>query len=246
MESNSELLKGKVALITGCNRGIGKAVSDVFVENGAFVYAVARKPDSLKFYESHPNVHPVYLDITDRPAVRELFLLIKKQSGRLDILVNNAGVMRDAVLGMITDDDMEYSFRTNVFAGILMMQYAAKSMLRQKSGSIINLASIMGRCGNAGQIVYSASKGAVIAMTKSAAKELAPSCIRVNAIAPGIIETDMFMGVPEEKREALRKRVGMGHMGSPEDVANAALFLASDLSLYVSGQILGVDGMMSY
>lgn len=246
MESNFELLKGKVALITGCNRGIGKAVSDVFVENGAFVYAVARKPDSLKFYESHPNVHPVYLDITDRPAVRELFLLIKKQSGRLDILVNNAGVMRDAVLGMITDDDMEYSFRTNVFAGISMMQYAAKSMLRQKNGSIINLASIMGRCGNAGQIVYSASKGAVIAMTKSAAKELAPSCIRVNAIAPGIIETDMFMGVPEEKREALRKRVGMGNMGSPEDVANAALFLASDLSLYVSGQVLGVDGMMSY
>jgi 3-oxoacyl-[acyl-carrier protein] reductase len=245
MASISDTLSGKIAIVTGCNRGIGKSILDIFVEHGATVYAVARKAGSLQGYEKNGQVVPCYMDVTDKNAVKELFLTVKKNAGKLDILVNNAGVMQDALLGMITENQIHATFEVNVFAGILMMQYASKLMTKQQSGSIINLASIMGIRGNAGQIVYSASKGAVIAMTKSAAKELSPQHIRVNAIAPGIIATDMLYSVPQEKLELLKSKVAMGALGFPVDVAKAALFLASDLSEYISGQVIGVDGMMS-
>jgi 3-oxoacyl-[acyl-carrier protein] reductase len=245
MTSTSDTLSGKIAIVTGCNRGIGKSILDIFVEHGATVYAIARKIDSLQCSEESSRVIPCYLDVTDKNAIKDLFLTVKKNAGKLDILVNNAGVMQDALLGMITEHQIHTTFEVNVFANILMMQYASKLMTKQQSGSIINLASIMGIYGNTGQIVYSASKGAVIAMTKSAAKELAPQHIRVNAIAPGIISTDMLHSVPHEKLETLKSKVAMGTLGFPVDVAKAALFLASDLSEYISGQVLGVDGMMS-
>lgn len=243
MALNSNLLDGKVAVVTGCNRGIGRAIMQTFALNGAVVYAIARKENSLSDVESE-FIRPVYMDVTDSNAIKTLFMRIKKECNRVDILVNNAGVMKDALLGMITEEQMQMTFATNVFANIQMMKYATKFMTRQKSGSIINLTSIMGVYGNAGQIVYSASKGAVIAMTKSAAKELASDKIRVNAIAPGVIATDMLYSVPEDKLQILRSKVGMGEIGETQEIANAALFLASDLSQYVSGQILGVDGMM--
>lgn len=245
MESHFKLLEGKVAVVTGCNRGIGKAILNLFIQNGAIVYAVARKEGSLDEYKTVTGVIPVYMDVTNKEAIKNLFLTIKKQHQRLDILVNNAGVMQDALLGMVTDKQIEDTFGVNVFAMLHIMQYATKLMVKQKSGSIINLSSIMGVTGNAGQIVYSASKGAVIALTKSAAKELAPNRIRVNAIAPGIIATDMLFSVPEEKLHQLENKVGMGNIGSAEEIAKSALFLASDLSEYISGQVLGVDGMMS-
>lgn len=244
MVLNCNLLEGKIALVTGCNRGIGKHIVELFAANGAIVYAVARKTDSLSSIASK-KIIPCYMDVTDCAAIKDLFMQIKKQQGRLDILVNNAGIMSDALLGMITEDQMQNTFATNVFANINMMKYAIKLMTRQKSGSIINLSSIMGVTGNSGQIVYSSSKGAVIAMTKSTAKELAPYQIRVNAIAPGIIATDMLYSVPEEKLAKLREKVGMGYIGEPIEIAKTALFLASDLSTYISGQIIGVDGMMS-
>lgn len=244
MELNYNLLEGKIALVTGCNRGIGKQIVKLFVANGAIVYAVARKPLSLEDMVSE-RIIPCYMDVTDAEAVKDLFMRIKKEHNRLDVLVNNAGIMRDALLGMITEEQFKATFDTNVFANINMMKYATKFMMRQKSGSIINLSSIMGVSGNTGQIVYASSKGAVIAMTKSAAKELAGSQIRVNAIAPGIIGTDMLYSVPEEKLSKLREKVGMGYIGEPIEVAKTALYLASDLSTYVSGQIIGVDGMMS-
>jgi 3-oxoacyl-[acyl-carrier protein] reductase len=178
MESNFNLLNGKIAVITGCNRGIGKAILNTFIENGGIVFAIARKVGSLQEYQNLNSVIPYYFDITDKTAVKNLFLQIKKQFGKLDVLVNNAGIMCDALLGMITDIQIQSTFETNVFANITMMQYAAKLMVKQKSGSIINLSSIMGISGNAGQIVYSASKGAVIALTKSAAKELSPNNIK--------------------------------------------------------------------
>jgi len=239
------LLEGKIAIVTGCNRGIGKSILDRFAENGAVVFAIARKKDSLLEYQNSTQIIPCYLDITDKNAVKELFLNVKKMAGKLDILVNNAGIMQDALLGMITDSQIQSTFEANVFAGILMMQYGVKLM--KKSGSIINIASIIGLNGNAGQIVYSATKGAVIAMTKSAAKELAPDNIRVNAIAPGCIATDMLLGsnISGEKLNVLKSQIGMQRFGSPDDVAKAVLFLASDLSEYVSGQVLGVDGVMS-
>ena len=159
------------------------------------------------------------------------------------MLVNNAGIMKDALIGMINGKLMQEIFEVNVFAMIQMIQMANKLMSRQKSGSIINMASIVGTNGNSGQLVYSASKGAVVAMTKTAAKELASDNIRVNAIAPGMIDTDMFRSIGETKIQENLEKIKMGRLGNPEEIANACVFLASDLSAYISGQVLGVDGV---
>jgi len=248
MESNSKLLKEKVVLITGCNRGIGRAILEKFASQGAIVFAVARQvgildPLAEELSEKYSTkIFPVYFDVTNTSAIKDVILKINKKFKRLDCIVNNAGVMNDALIGMVTEDNMNYTFSVNVFAPINMIQYASKIMRRQKSGSIINISSIVGVQGNTGQIVYSASKGAVISLTKTAAKELAPFNIRVNAIAPGMIDTDMFRSIGEPKISERIENIGMGRLGSPEEVADAALFLASDLSVYITGQILGVDG----
>lgn len=244
MAYNSESLSHKIAIVTGCSRGIGKAIMLALAQNGAIVYGVARNindcPESL-----HDNIIPCCFDIKDKNAIKELILKIKKEHGRLDILINNAGIMQDALIGMITDEQIQTTFETNVFAPIHFIQYASKLMLRQKSGSIINVASIMGISGNSAQMVYSASKGAIIAMTKAAAKELTPHGIRVNAVAPGVISTDLLNNVPDSKMDFFLSRIAAGRLGNPEDVANLILFLSSDESTYISGQILGIDGMMS-
>jgi 3-oxoacyl-[acyl-carrier protein] reductase len=248
MESSYNLLKNKVVLITGCNRGIGRAMLESFAANGAIVYAASRKDGSLEVTASElsskfaTKVIPVYFDVTNNSAIKSVFLKINSEQKRLDVVVNNAGVMQDALIGMINDQLMQNIFAVNVFAVINMMQYAAKLMLRQKSGSIINISSIVGVNGNPGQTVYSASKGAIISLTKTAAKELAPNNIRVNAIAPGMIDTDMFRSIGEPHITERISKIAMGRVGTPEDVANTAVFLASDLSEYVTGQIIGVDG----
>lgn len=247
MMSSSDALSNKVALITGCSRGIGQACMLKFLQHGATVYAVCRTQKSLDSYlPTYPMLHPCYLDITDYNSVKELVQKIKKESSRLDVLINNAAIMQDSLLGMITQQQIEATFQTNVYAPIRLMQYAAKFMQRQKSGSIINMASIMGLRGNIAQIVYSASKGAVIALTKSAARELGPYNIRVNAIAPGVINTELLSETPEEKITQYESRISLGRMGTPDDVAELALFLASDGSRYLTGQVIGIDGMMSH
>lgn len=243
-----ELLKGKVCFITGAGKGIGNETARRFAEEGAIVYVNDFVPGSLdtcakEWTEKYnTKVVPVYFDVTDEQAAKDLFVRIKKEEGKLDVMVNNAGVMKDALIGMINKELMDFVFSINVFAVMNMIQLANKLMSRQKSGSIINLCSIVGVEGNPGQLVYSASKGAVAAMTKTAAKELAPFNIRVNAIAPGMIYTDMFKSVGEEKMERHLNNIRMGRLGTPNDVANAIVFLASDLSTYVTGEILGVDG----
>ena len=156
--------------------------------------------------------------------------------------MNNAGVMKDALIGMISKDLMQEIYDTNVFGVMNMIQLASKVMMFQKSGSIINLSSIVGLKGNPGQLVYSATKGAVTAMTKTAAKELASQGIRVNAVAPGMIDTDMFRSIGNEKMQEHIANIRMGRLGTPEEVADAILFLASDLSGYITGEILGVNG----
>ena len=169
--------------------------------------------------------------------------LIKKDHGHLDVLVNNAGIMKDAPIGMIGNNLMEEVFSVNVYSVINMIQSAIKIMGGSNFGSIINLASVVGCQGVAGQMVYSASKGAVIALTKSASKELASKNIRVNAIAPGMIDTEMFRHFSENKDiDNFLSKIKIGRLGSSEEIANAILFLASDLSSYVTGQILCVDG----
>lgn len=165
-----------------------------------------------------------------------------KNHKRLDTLVNNAVIMKDALIGMVSKTSMEETFSVNVFAMMDLLQLGTKLMSRQKSWSIINLASIVGVNGNRGQLVYSASKGAVISLTKTAAKDLAPKNIRVNALAPGMIDTDMFNSVGPEHLQEWIDNIGMGRLGKPLDVARVCVFLASDLSEYVTGQIIGVDG----
>lgn len=233
------MLENKVALITGCSRGIGRAIAKAYVENGAIVYANARSEGGL---DGLNGVRPVYFDVNDMATAKDCVMRISKEEKRLDVLVNNAGIMRDALIGMIDQKLMTDVFQTNVFSVINLCQYAVKLMSRNKRGSIINMTSIVGMDGSAGQSVYSASKGAIIALTKAMSKELCPNGIRVNAIAPGMIDTDLFKSFSKENLEEYIQQIGMRRLGQPQDIANAALFLGSDLSSYMTGQILGVSG----
>lgn len=248
MKSVSKLLIGKVVLITGCNRGIGKAMAERFAEEGAVVYVNARKSGSLDSFSKELSVKysssviPVYFDVNDSLAIKVAFLKINKEQKSLDCLINNAGIMQDALLGMITKNSIQEQFNTNVFAVLDLIQFAAKFMRKQKSGSIINLSSMVGLEGSVGQTAYSATKGAVISLTKTVSKELAPSNIRVNAIAPGVINTDLLLNIDPEKMISIKSKIGFGRFGTPGDVANLAVFLASDLSSYITGQIIAVDG----
>lgn len=241
--SKSNLLEGKIAIVTGCSRGIGRSIMETFASNGATVYAVDLVEGCMDDVASE-SIIPCYFDITDTKAIIELVKRVNKEQGKIDVLVNNAGIMLDALIPMVTDEQIHKTFEVNVFAMMHFIQYVSKIMKRQHSGSIINAASIMGISGNYAQMVYAASKGAVIALTKSAAKELAQDGIRVNAVAPGTINTKLLENTPEETLAQIKSRIYMGELGTPEEVANAYLFLASDLSSYISGQVLGVDGMM--
>jgi 3-oxoacyl-[acyl-carrier protein] reductase len=239
--NETKLLAGKVAIVTGARRGIGRATAERFAENGATVYANARENGSLDTIQGD-HLIPLYFDVTDARAAKAAVMRVQKEQGRLDCLVNNAGIMKDALIGMVDANVTRSIFDTNVFAVMELLQLAARVMKKQKGGSIVNFASIVGVNGSAGQLAYSASKGAVIAMTKTAAKELAPFDIRVNAVAPGMIDTDMFRSIGKERAAERIEAIGMHRLGTPGEVADACLFLASNLSRYVTGQIIGVDG----
>ena len=237
------LIEKKVVLVTGCNRGIGKSIAEIFLEQGAILYANARKENSLKFLEdkyNRKNIFPLYFDVTDTKSIKNAIMKIKREQGHLDVLVNNAAVMTNQRLGFITDDLMLYLFKTNVFSVINFMQYSSKIM--REGSSIINISSIVGERGNEGQLLYSATKGAVISLTKSAAKELGRKGIRVNPIAPGLTNTDALNSTNREYLSDRIAKIPMGRIAEPSDIANACLFLASDLSKYISGEILGVNG----
>lgn len=238
------MLKDKIAIVTGATQGIGKAITIKYLENNARVFGIGRNTEVLESISKEwSNFTPCPLDICDSDAAKALFMDINKTQGHIDILVNNAGIMDSALIGMITETSIVNIFQTNVFALINLSQLAARFMKRQKNGCIINLASIVGIDGNVGQSVYSASKGAVIAFTKTAAKELASDNIRVNAIAPGIIETNLISSVKGEELQKRIDKIRLGRTGTPDDVANTALFLASPQSSYITGQIIRVDGL---
>lgn len=245
-------LSGRVAIITGSSRGIGWSIAGRLAENGASVILngvrdeaglKARAEELADTYKIEAK--PVLADVSEDAGVQKLVKAAHSGFRRLDIMVNNAGVLRDGLIGMIYGDDIDATLRINLRGVIAGTQAAARLMVRGKSGSIINITSIIGRFGNRGQLVYGASKAGVIGATYSAAKELAPSGIRVNAIAPGYIDTDMIRSIPADIHQERMDSIAMNRIGAPEDIADAALFLASDLSSYVTGQVLGVDGGMS-
>lgn len=244
------MLKGKTALITGASKGIGYGVAQTFALHGANLILIARDISQLslnkKSLEETYNVAVTVFqaDITDISQIKNVFAEITQQKINIDIVVNNAGVMIDAALLMLKQEVMRQNIEVNLYGTINVTQAAVKSMIRKRQGSIINMTSIVGTNGSAGQSAYAAAKSGVIGFTKSLSKELAPLNIRVNAIAPGFIETDLVKGLTEQAREKTLANIGMKRAGTVEDVAKAALFLASDLSEYITGQIIGVDGGM--
>jgi len=251
MKSHS-ILEGKICLVTGTNRGIGQSIVERYAEEGAIVFANARKEGSIDDWAQacskkyNTTVIPLYFDITDAVACKEAILKIKADYGRIDVLVNNAGMVTYELLPMIDFNQLRTMFDINVIAMIQLVQLASRVMSRQKSGSIINMSSIVGVQGVKGQLGYSATKGAVISLTKSAAKELIEHNIRVNAIAPGMVGTERFTQVFEEKFKDKMANIGIGRLAEPNEIANVCVFLASDLSTYVTGQIIGVDGSTSF
>lgn len=239
------LLQHKVALITGASRGIGRAVAEVFAEHGAKLVLTARsdlRELADELIGKGAEVLALSGDINEDAHAKELIKETRARFGRLDILVNNAGILVQGVLGMMPMNVARQLFETNVVSMINMTQYAARVMSGQKAGSIINIASIAGTEGINGASAYSASKAAVVGFTYAAAKELGPKQVRVNAIAPGFIDTDMTRQLAPEFYQRNLSNIRMGRIGTPRDVAEAALFLGSDLSGYVTGQVLGVDG----
>lgn len=241
------LLAGKVCIVTGSARGIGKEIAILFAEEGAEVVVNSRHEGNadawISEHELKDHLHPYYFDISDTASVRKNVMAIKKQFGRIDVLVNNAGVEFNELIGMISHENMEKMFNVNVFGTIEMLQIVSRVMERNENGgSIINISSMVGMRGNRGQLVYSATKGAVIALTKSAAKELAPKNIRVNSIAPGITQTAMMEQADLDKLEGRINNICMGRIAQPRDIAGGCLLLASDYAGYISGQVLAVDG----
>ena len=239
-----QLLENKVCIITGAAQGIGHQIAKQFAADGAIVYACDRQ----EFTTDNERIHPVVMDITDAASVKAAFMQIFKTEGRIDCLINNAGIVYNRKIGMILREETERMFLVNVIAVLELIQLCSRLMARSGGGSIVNIASVTAVLGSPGQVAYSATKGAIISMTKSAAKELAAQNIRVNAVAPGIVKTERFTELYEsdgDKIDARIERIALGRLGTPEDVAHACAFLASDRANYISGQILGVDGCAS-
>ena len=232
------MLKGKVALVTGGARGIGKEIVLKFAENGAIVIS----GDLIDADYSHANVSHIKLNVTDRENIKEVAKELKEKYGKIDILVNNAGITRDSLLQRMKETDWDLVVDINLKGVYNVMQGLVSLLLKSEGASVINMASVVGLDGNTGQTNYAATKGGVIAMTKTWAKEFGRKKLRSNAIAPGFIKTDMTHVLPEEIVEKVLDNTPLQSMGDAQDVANAALFLASDMSKFVTGQVVRVDG----
>ena len=241
----------KVALVTGGTRGIGFACSQQLAKDGYFVIMTYQKnreaaQEALKTIKNISDGVIAQIDMNNLDDVKFLFYTIEDENKRLDVLVNNAGITADKSIFNITPAlDLDEALNVNIKGPLACIHYAAKIMFTQKSGSIINISSVSATHGNPGQIIYSATKGAINSMTITAAKELSPFGIRVNAVAPGFIKTSMLDEIPEIKLKKITSQIPMGNIGDVQDVSNAISFLASDNSKYITGQILTIDGGLS-
>ncbi len=243
------MVENKVALVTGASRGIGRSISLALAANGAKIVAVdidlvATKAFVEELKADGIEAVAVQGNVTVPADVDKMVNSAKETFGRIDILVNNAGITRDALLLRMKDEDWDAVLDVNLKGAFLCTRAVAKLMSKQRCGRIINIASIVGQMGNPGQANYCASKGGLIAMTKSNARELAKRNVTVNAVAPGFIATDMTDALSDKVRDELAAQIPMGKLGSVEDIANSVLFLASENSGYITGQVIGVNGGM--
>lgn len=239
-------LEGKVALVTGASRGIGRDIAARFVEAGAKVALVARNRDALQDTASDlgDKAFPFVADVADSESIREAVSAVEQDIGPIDILVNNAGVTRDGVLVRVSEEDWDRVLDTNLKGAFNTTKVVARGMMKRRWGRVINITSVVGVIGNRGQVNYAASKAGLIGFTKSIAKELASRNILANAIAPGFMDTNMTRDLSDEQRDALLSQIPLGKLGTGDDVASVALFLASEMASYITGQVLVVDGGM--
>ncbi len=243
------LLEGKTAVVTGCLQGIGRATLDLFAENGADVFACCQTETdefsnhiTLLQEQFGVEVVPIYFDLSDENTIKKAARDIQQRKKRIDVLVNIAGMTKDALFEMVTMEQLHQIFEINFFSQIMFTQYMVKIMTKYGEGSIINMSSISALDGNPGQLAYTSSKASWIAATKTMSAELGPKGIRVNAIAPGVIATAMQENLPAEALDRQMAKSNIKRMGLPSEVASAIMYLASDLSSFVTGQTIRVDG----
>lgn len=245
------MLTGKVALITGAGAGIGKAIALEMAKCGATVIVnyMHSKTGADAVVEEivgmGGNAEAIQCSVNEYDAVADMIKDVAKRYGRIDILVNNAGITKDNLLMMMKEEDFDDVIDVNLKGTFNTMRHIARQMMKQKGGSIINISSVVGVMGNAGQVNYAASKAGIIGMTKSMARELGSRNVRVNAVAPGFVETAMTATLPEEVKEAGKAQIPLGRFATQQEVANAVCFLASDQAAYITGQVLHVDGGMA-
>lgn len=239
-------LTGRVAVVTGASRGIGRAVARELATSGARVLAGAREQHAdavaAEITAGGGTAHAVSVDVMDSASIRRMISTALDRFGRVDVLVNNAGIARDQLLVRMKRDEWDAVLATNLTAAFTCAQAALRPMLKQRFGRIINISSVVGQMGNAGQANYAASKAGVIGLTKSLAREVASRGITVNVVAPGMIDTEMTRAVMQASREAWASKIPLGRLGTPEEVASAVGFLASDKAAYITGQVVCVNG----